>query len=975
MPAEELTLIIGAVALSAVVMGIAAMFLKKKRKSTHEGVVLLIKVSQTNERGPLAAEQMFASLHGILQSCGYYQESTGSQEHLSFEIASVGGSIQFYVWVPTHLRHFVEGQIYAQYPDVEIFEEDDYTRNIRKDSTIAATELTMTKHEVLPIKEYEEMEEQLKREALDSLASITESMSKQNSPDDQVWIQVLCKPIKDRWWQRISIRTAEALKNGRKPLRFDKTKNLCALPILPYVLSYPFRIFLFPLKLVQLFMDSSTVEDDVSSNSGGGGGSIEHETLSSAIMEKATKLGYRATIRIAYVAPKTVPFTGASMHLRGVAGSFKQFSTAHLNGLKMSPISKGKSMELIRAYRKRQFLDTGMLLNVKELASVIHLPNISVKTPAIVWVTSTKLEPPNDLPTIENTDKEDLTLLGETNFRGVRKEFGIRNIDRRRHVYVIGKTGMGKSTLLENMIRSDIEAGKGVGVIDPHGDLADAVLRFVPKWRTNDVIMFDPNDYEYPVSLNLLESVSEKDRSKVASGFVGIFKKMFGNSWGPRLEHILRNTILALLEYPDSSILGVMRILVDEDYRKKVVDKVTDPNVRSFWVDEFAAINPRNIAEVISPIQNKVGQFLSSSMVRNILGQSHSTINIREAMDTKKILIVNLSKGNLGEDMSKLLGSMLVTKFQMDAMSRADIPEKDRVDFNLYIDEFQNFATESFESILSEARKYRLSLTIANQFIAQLEKEEASGVKEAVFGNVGTIATFSTGAEDAEFLARQFGFEDDDASYIVGLDKYSVYLRLLIDNIPTPTFSARTLAPPEVEDPEEAERQAQNVIRMSRERYAKPRAEVEARIAKWSIRDDKPKYDDKKVKKEKKKEDKPVRPDPIPEIDITSLKKGQLIDVVITGMTNYGLFVVHRGIQGLVHASELPHKKILKPRYDVLHKEDPLKVVVVEVADGKIVLTIKPEKLEGVTKDPKIIKVIDEQWAGLVSKFNEAIKE
>ncbi len=424
------------------------------------------------------------------------------------------------------------------------------------------------------------------------------------------------------------------------------------------------------------------------------------------------------------------------------------------------------------------------------------------------------------------TDNKDITIFGETNFRSERKTFGIKRDDRRRHMYIIGKTGMGKTCLLENMIISDIIRGDGCCYIDPHGDTAEKLLNFIPPNRINDVIYFNPADTEHPVAFNILEAVDENSKHFIASGLVGVFKKQFADSWGPRLEYILRNAILALLDYPSSTLLGIMRILVDKDYRRKVVEKIKDPVVKSFWTNEYTQWNDRVLQEVISPIQNKVGQFLSNVLIRNIVGQVKSTFDLREIIDNRKILILNLSKGRIGEDTMQLLGSMIVTKLYLSAMSRVDIPEPERQDFYLYVDEFQNFANESFANILSEARKYRLNLTIAHQYIKQLPEE----VSDAVFGNVGTLIGFRVGASDAEELVKEFTptFIEED---LVSLPAYHIYLKLMIDGVASDPFSATTLPPLFDEFITDS---AEKVIRVSRERYANPKAEVEEKINRWS---------------------------------------------------------------------------------------------------------------------------------------------
>lgn len=419
---------------------------------------------------------------------------------------------------------------------------------------------------------------------------------------------------------------------------------------------------------------------------------------------------------------------------------------------------------------------------------------------------------------------DDVTPFGMTNFRNLRHKFGIKVDDRRRHMYLIGKTGMGKSTTIENMVIDDIRKGKGVALIDPLGDLVEKVIEFIPSYRVNDVVYFNPSDLNYPIAFNVLESVDPTHHHLVTSGLIAVFKKIWVDSWGPRLEYVLRNTILALLEYPGSTLLGVTRLLVDKNFRSKVISRLTDPIVKAFWVDEYSAYSNQFRTEAISPIQNKVGQFLSSSVIRNIVGQSKSTIDMREIMDNGKILLLNLAKGRIGEDNSSLLGAMMVTKIQLAGMSRVDVPEEERRDFYLYVDEFQNFATESFGTILSEARKYRLNLTLAHQYIEQLDEKVAA----AVFGNVGTIVCFRVGAADAEFLVKEFDpvFSETD---LVNLTKFEVYLKLMIDGVSSDPFSALTLPPLT-----ETEGNKDKIISVSRERYSIPREEIEEKIMRWS---------------------------------------------------------------------------------------------------------------------------------------------
>ncbi len=425
---------------------------------------------------------------------------------------------------------------------------------------------------------------------------------------------------------------------------------------------------------------------------------------------------------------------------------------------------------------------------------------------------------------------EKITKFAKTNFRGQERVFGIKEDDRRRHFYVVGKTGTGKTTMIQNMAIQDIQNGHGVAIVDPHGEFAEEVLKAVPASRINDVIYFNPADQEWPIAFNVMEKVDTEDRHLIASGLVGVFKKIWADSWGPRLEYILRNAILALLEYPSSTLLGVTRILVDKSYRERVVEKISDPVVKSFWVDEFTKWNDRVLQEVISPIQNKVGQFLSSALIRNIVGQTKSAFNIRDLMDQEKVIIMNLSKGRIGEDNSALLGAMMITKIQLAAMARVDVPEEERKDFYLYVDEFQNFATDSFANILSEARKYRLNLILAHQYIGQLTTDTSTKVRDAVFGNVGTLATFRIGAEDAEFLEKEFEpvFLIQD---LVNLPNRNIYIKLMIDGLTGSAFSAATLPPIDLTN---TTANAEKVIKVTRERYGTSREIVEEKIARWS---------------------------------------------------------------------------------------------------------------------------------------------
>ena len=422
---------------------------------------------------------------------------------------------------------------------------------------------------------------------------------------------------------------------------------------------------------------------------------------------------------------------------------------------------------------------------------------------------------------------EKVTYFGETDSRNNRVKFGIKAKDRTRHVYVIGKTGMGKSTLLENMAIQDLKNGEGMAFMDPHGKTAELLLNYVPPERLNDVVYFAPFDTEHPISFNVLEDVGFDKRHLVVAGLMSTFKKIWLDAWSARMEYILNNTLLALIEYPGATLLGVNRMLSDKDFRKKVVDNVKDPSVKSFWVDEFAKYTDKFAAEATPAIQNKIGQFTSNPIIRDIVGQPKSTIDIRKIMDEKKILIINLSKGRIGESNANLLGSMLITKIYLAAMSRADVTEqgmKKLPNFYLYVDEFQSFANESFADILSEARKYKLNLTIAHQYIEQMSDE----VRAAVFGNVGTMVTFRVGAYDAEVLEKEFApqFTAED---LVNLGMFQMYLKLMIDGVSSQPFSSSSLPP--FPDPVISYRS--EIIENSRRQFAQPKMMVEEAIQRW----------------------------------------------------------------------------------------------------------------------------------------------
>jgi len=431
---------------------------------------------------------------------------------------------------------------------------------------------------------------------------------------------------------------------------------------------------------------------------------------------------------------------------------------------------------------------------------------------------------------LELPKNKEITYIGYTTYRDKNNLFGIKRKDRRQHVYILGKSGTGKSVLMFNMIIQNIENGDGVCMVDPHGENVEAVLSAIPPHRMKDVVYFNPADTDHHIGFNVLELIDPKYKHLVASGLMGIFTKIWANAWSARMEYILNNAILALLDTPGTTLLGIQRMLVDKDYRQKIIANLKDPVIKAFWVHEYEAWQEKFRNEAIAPIQNKVGQFLSTSIIRNIVGQSISTINIFDIMNEGKIFLVNVSKGRIGEDNSSLLGGMIITKIQLAAMERVRIPESERKDFYLYVDEFQNFVTDAFASILSEARKYRLNLTVAHQYTAQLISDKNSSVRDSIFGNVGTMIVFRVGADDAEFLEKEFEPEFTPQD-IVNLPNFKIYLKLMIDGVSSRPFSAKTLPPLIKSGNKKVE---EEVIKSSRDLYCRPREVVEREINNWS---------------------------------------------------------------------------------------------------------------------------------------------
>ena len=756
-----------------------------------ESVLLMLEIPKDNDKKELAAEQLFASLHGILRDKSELKNSGGVQEHLSFEIASTGNQIRFFVWVPKILQSFVEGQIYSQYPSVQIYRmKEDYVDHRDNYPVAYTSEVTLIENEALPIKTFESFE-------VDPLAGITGTLAKLNpNGGEELWIQILTRPIADDWHTK-SDRWIKSVKDGKGGFDFFHIDWRWFLEVLAALWRPPEGGTEQPVKVELSERDKTRV---------------------AKAEEKATKLGYQVKIRLAYVGSNEM---NAKLNMQALVGTFKQFNSTNLNGFKMTGATFDRNA--LDAYKTRQFTDEGFILNISELASVYHLPHTNVETPNIVWASSKTAEPPAKLPMLTGnpTFDENISAFGLTDFRGIKHQFGMYRRDRSRHVYIIGQTGSGKSGLLTLFALSDIYHNQGYCIIDPHGDLATDNLKFIPESRIKDVVYFNPADTQYPMAFNPLEVYDPARKPNISSEVIGVLKRMFGESWGPRLEHILRYTLLALLDRPQTTMLDISRMLTDKDFRKETLEYCQDVTVLQFWKQEFGSWGDKQVTESVAPILNKVGAFTANPIIRNIIGQPKSSFDIRKIMDEGKILVVNLSKGLIGEDNAAILGAFLVTKVQLAAMSRSDIENvDDRRPFYLYVDEFQNFATDSFAVILSEARKYGLNLTVANQYTSQMTE----AVRDAVFGNVGTTISFRVSADDAPILSKQFEpvFEAQD---LLNLNNRHFVVSMIINGEKTPAFSATTLSIPK--PPNDL---MPRIVKYSRMTYARTRDEVEAEI-------------------------------------------------------------------------------------------------------------------------------------------------
>lgn len=826
--------------------------------SDHNTVLLKIRPSLPTQdeisasRGPLMMETALSALHSLGKSDG----------PIALEIGVADGKIALFARSSALASALVESQLYGQYPDAEIDNVSVHIFEPKDGEVVVYTDLVLDGPEVFPIKRYPQFGDPVSRQAVDSIAGVTSTLVRYPKPGMRGHISVTFRPVGGQYRKR-ALKFLPFLQKGIAS-HWDAYAKLFTKA---HLARGPVRVLYFPLnmlmggfrvwmsrfraqgKSISLLTGAETEEESGEGGAQTSARSHDREDAAMGAEDKMNRLLFEANVRVSVIAPVSCK-SEAIAKVQEIASSFRQFTLPQSNGFAVDGIQAGT--RLPTGFRVAPYV-----LSAEEIATLWHVPNILVKTPNMDWVTAKKLEPPVNLPIPGITDPEEhLTILGESVFHGRRTQFGIRPEDRARHMYIIGKTGMGKSTLLENMIFSDIHSGKGIGVIDPHGDLIEAILRFTPKHRSNDVILFDPSDRDFPLSFNMLECANPDQRSLICSGLMSVFTKLWPDAFSGRMEHILRNTLLALLENEGSSMLGILRMFGDNAFCAKMVSNITDPVVKSFWETEYAGWTDKYRTEAVAAIQNKIGQLLTTPLIRNIIGQVKSSLDVRHAMDTGKIVLVNLSKGKLGEDTSAFLGSMLVTKFQIDAMSRADIPEKDRRPFYLYVDEFQNFATKSFATILSEARKYKLALTVAHQYVGQLLiAGNDSSLRDAVFGNVGSMVSFQIGSDDAEDLSLQFE-EMVSAKDILSLPKYNAYIRLMIDGIPSKPFSVATLAPPKFKQDDDRVEILRN---LSRERYAEKRSVVEEKIMRWAQTANEGKVAAKSHEKAKEKEEEEIK--------------------------------------------------------------------------------------------------------------------
>jgi hypothetical protein len=740
---------------------------RKREADSLNSSLLQISIPRDNEIKIDAAEQLFSSFASVSKSTFFK-----SGAPISFEVVGLPGDIRFYVNTPSNVRDFVEKQINGAYPDSEIVSLSEESAK-QKNEYIVGNEYNIFSKEgkvaytTLCLKNSDYLPIKVFKElATDSMSSITSTLAKMGEKEGAA-MQILIRPANTKW-------------NKHAKAYLSKTKKTEANP-----------------ETAKYTSNAKEIE---------------------AIENKISKPAFQTVIRIVV---SSITKETAEAHLDNIVNSFSQYSGFNLFKKKRIWFKGMFITDFI--YRFFPYRDGYSILTSEELATIYHFPNKSVATPGIHVVNSKRAPAPANLPTTG-------LYLGKSTYRGLSKAVYIERDDRRRHMYIIGKTGTGKTEYLKQMIMQDIKAGEGLAVIDPHGDLVEDVLRLMPAARSEDVILFDPSDTTRPMGFNMLEAETEEQKHFVVNSIIGLMYKLFDPNKtgiiGPRFEHAIRNAMLTVMYDPGSTFVEVVRALTDATFVQELLPKVTDPIIRRYWTDQIAQTSDFHKSEVLDYIVSKFGRFVTNKMIRNIIGQSYSAFNFRKVMDEGKILLVNLSKGKIGEENASFLGLVLVPKILVAAMSRQDIPQDQRKDFFLYVDEFQNFATPDFAQILSEARKYRLNLIVANQFIGQMEEE----VKNAIFGNVGTITAFRIGVTDANYIQHEFQpiFNESD---LINIDRFNAYMKTIVKGEPLPPFSLDTTKDLVAEKALENPRVLELVKELSRLKYGKDVHVIEAEIA------------------------------------------------------------------------------------------------------------------------------------------------
>jgi hypothetical protein len=745
------------------------------------------------------AENIFSVLGGLRAQRGLKHWLLGRTDHFAVEIVAREGKIYFYVAIPDYLRDTLEQQLNSSYPYAYIEQVEDY--NIfSPQGTIVGGYLRFGRDFIFPIKTYRKTES-------DPLNTLTNALSKVKA-DAGAAIQLVGRSAHKKWHNK-GVVVAKEMQQG---LPLSSALKKAGLGNFFDRLGGAFGFF-------SGFLKQGDKKNQLGQNEEVKQLSPMEAEVVKGIEEKTSKAGLEVNIRIVVSAP-TKPV--AISHLNNIFNAFSQFNVYQYGNGFVAAKRVGVS-QLVSDFIHRGFIPKySVILNSEEMASLWHLPLPSSETPNIHWLEARRAPAPT------NTPKEGL-LLGENVYRGITTPIYIKEKDRMRHTYIIGKSGTGKSVLQSNMIVQDILNGRGLCVIDPHGDLVDGVIEHIPPERLNDVILFDPGDSEYPVGLNMLEFHNPEQKTFAINEIINIFDKLYDlkSTGGPMFEQYMRNAMLLMMEDPDSgsTLLEVPKVLADANFRRYKLSKCVNPVVRAFWEEEAEkAGGEASLANMVPYITSKLTPFVSSDLIRPIIAQQKSSFNFREVMDTKKILLIKLSKGKIGDISANLLGMIIVGKILMAALSRVDVPENERNEFYLYIDEFQNFITDSIAIILSEARKYQLGLIVAHQYIGQLVKKNDTSIKEAIFGNVGTQICFRIGPEDAEFMAKQFApvFNEFD---LLNPPTYSAYVKLLIDNNNPPPFNMKPYAP------KSGDKTIINKVReITRQNYARPRAEIEREI-------------------------------------------------------------------------------------------------------------------------------------------------